>query len=121
MAQGKPDLAAGTITPLMQSAEATGRTGDVIELLALQALALDAQGQSIQAGTLIHRALTPAEPEGYVRLFVDEGRPMSALISRSLSREEEIPILRYSIRAAPPPRRGRRASSRFPKRWTPSW
>jgi LuxR family maltose regulon positive regulatory protein len=104
MARGKPELAAGTIAPLMQSAEEAGRTGDVIELLALMALALDAQGQSVRAGTLIHRALTLAEPEGYVRLFVDEGRPMSALISRSLSQFEKKPqaghkkLLAYIVR-----------------------
>jgi LuxR family transcriptional regulator, maltose regulon positive regulatory protein len=91
MAQGKPELAAGAVTPLMQSAETTGRTGNVIELLALLALAFDAQGQSAQASTLIHRALTLAEPEGYTRLFVDEGRPMSALISRSVSQFEKKP------------------------------
>jgi len=104
MAQGKPELAAGTMAPLMQSAEEAGRTGDVIELLALMALALDARGQPVQAGTLIHRALTLAEPEGYVRLFVDEGRPMSALISRSLSQFEKGPraghkkLLAYIVR-----------------------
>ena len=61
---------------LLQAAEAGGRTGSVIEILMLQALAQHAQGDTPAAITSLERALTLAEPEGYVRLFVDEGEPM---------------------------------------------
>ena len=65
---------------LQQAAEAGGRAGSVIEILLLQALARHAQGDTPAAITSLERALTLAEPEGYVRLFVDEGEPMRLLI-----------------------------------------
>jgi LuxR family maltose regulon positive regulatory protein len=91
LAQGKPERAADILTPLLQPAEASGRTGDLVELLALSARAMDASGTSEQAVTLIQRALALAEPEGYIRLFVDEGLPLKALISRSLSQFRKKP------------------------------
>ena len=67
---------------LLQVAEAAVQTGSVVELLALKALALRAQGQSAQAMTMLERALTLAEPEGYLRIFVDEGEPMKLLLQK---------------------------------------
>ena len=61
---------------LLQAAEAGGRTGSVIEVLMLQALAHHAQGDTSAAITALERALILAEPEGYVQLFVAEGEPM---------------------------------------------
>jgi LuxR family maltose regulon positive regulatory protein len=54
----------------------------VIEIWLLQALAQQAFGDIIQALTTIEQALSQAEPEGYIRLFVDEGRPMEELLER---------------------------------------
>jgi LuxR family transcriptional regulator, maltose regulon positive regulatory protein len=51
-------------------------------VLALQALVQQAQGETDEAVGTLGRALTLAEPEGYVRLFVDEGRPMGELLAR---------------------------------------
>ncbi len=82
MAQGKPELAIGLLDSLLQAAEAAGQTGYVIELLVLQALVLEAQGQSPQAITTLHRALTLAAPADYVRTFVDEGASMAILLNR---------------------------------------
>jgi LuxR family maltose regulon positive regulatory protein len=67
---------------LLQVAEAAGQTGNVIELLALKALALQTQGQPTQAMTTLEHALALAEPEGYLRIFVDEGKPMELLLQR---------------------------------------
>ncbi len=65
---------------LLQAAEAGGRTGSVIEVLVLQALA-HATLAGIRAALVpLERALKLAEPEGYVRIFVDEGLPMAALL-----------------------------------------
>ena len=58
--------------------------GSVIEILALRALALKARHESSEALAALERALVLAEPEGYVRLFVDEGAPMAALLSELL-------------------------------------
>ena len=60
---------------LVSAADAGKRTGSVIEALVLQALAHAAQGDLSRALTSLERALTLAEPEGYVRIFVDEGEP----------------------------------------------
>jgi LuxR family maltose regulon positive regulatory protein len=65
---------------LHEDAETAERIGSVIEILALEALTLDAQGNHAQAVATLERALTLAEPEGYVRVFVDEGEPMRLLI-----------------------------------------
>jgi LuxR family maltose regulon positive regulatory protein len=56
--------------------------GSVIEILVVQALAFQAQGNVSQALASMERALTLAEPEGYVRIFVDEGEPMRSLIEK---------------------------------------
>ena len=54
--------------------------GSVIEILVVQALAFQAQGNVSQALASLERALALAEPEGYVRIFVDEGEAMRLLI-----------------------------------------
>jgi LuxR family transcriptional regulator, maltose regulon positive regulatory protein len=76
----------GLLERLLQAAEEGGRVGSAIEILALQALAREAQGQSSSALAPLERALTLAEPEGYVRVFVDEGRTMARLLSEAAAR-----------------------------------
>ena len=63
------------------------RTGSVIEILVLQALAHQMQGDIAAALVPLERALTLAEPEGYVRIFVDEGPPMAALLEAAAKRQ----------------------------------
>jgi LuxR family maltose regulon positive regulatory protein len=65
---------------LLQAAQEGSRMGSVIEILVLLALANHAQGNITSALAQLERALTLAEPEGYVRIFVDESPPMSALL-----------------------------------------
>jgi LuxR family maltose regulon positive regulatory protein len=72
---------------LLRAAEAGGRTGTVIEVLVLQALAHQAGGDLPAALASLRRALALAEPEGYVRTFVDEGPAMAALL-RATGKEE---------------------------------
>ncbi len=72
----------GLLERLLQAAEEGRRMGSVIEILVLQALAHQAQGNIPLALAPLERALTLAEPEGYVRIFVDEGPPMAALLTR---------------------------------------
>lgn len=72
--------ATGLLDRLLVAAEAGGRTGSAIEILVLQALANQAQGRIPSALAQLERALTLAEPEGYSRLFADEGAPMTALL-----------------------------------------
>ena len=71
---------------LLQAAERGGRTGSVIEILVLLALAHQTQGNLTGALGALERALTLAELEGYVRIFVDEGPPMAALLEKAAKR-----------------------------------
>jgi LuxR family maltose regulon positive regulatory protein len=75
--------AQGLLERLLQAAEEGGRKGSVIEILVLQALAHEVQGNFAPALVSLERALTLAEPEGYVRIFVDEGLPMVRLLSEA--------------------------------------
>ncbi len=68
---------------LLKAAEEGGRTGSVIEILVLQALAHQAQTNLSLALAPLERALSLAEPEGYVRILVDEGQPMAALLQEA--------------------------------------
>ncbi|MCH7610926.1 MAG: helix-turn-helix transcriptional regulator, partial [Chloroflexi bacterium] len=72
--------AMGLLERLLQTAEEGERTASVIEILVLQSLAYQAQGDVSPALVPLERALALAEPEGYVRIFVDEGPPMEALL-----------------------------------------
>ena len=65
---------------LLRAAEEGARTGSVLEILVLQALARQARGGIPAALAALQRALTLAEPEGYVRIFADEGPPMASLL-----------------------------------------
>jgi LuxR family maltose regulon positive regulatory protein len=65
---------------LMQSAQAGGRVGSAIEIHILQALALQAHGAPEQALAALGQALALAVPEGYIRVFVDEGAPMAKIL-----------------------------------------
>ncbi len=75
--------AIGLLERLLQAAEEGKRMGSVIEILVLQALAHQAQGNITTALVSLERALTLAEPEGYVRIFLDEGKPMAELLKRA--------------------------------------
>lgn len=66
---------------LRQAAEEGGRSGSALEALVVQALALRVLGDGSAAAVLLARALAQAEPEGYVRLFVDEGEEMQLLLA----------------------------------------
>ncbi|MEM7111753.1 MAG: LuxR C-terminal-related transcriptional regulator [Chloroflexota bacterium] len=70
----------GLLKRLLNAAETGRRQGRVIELLLLQALAYEAQGKTAVAQQSLTRALVLAEPENYVRLFVDEGQPLARLL-----------------------------------------
>jgi LuxR family maltose regulon positive regulatory protein len=65
---------------LLALAESQKRTGSVIEIRLTQALLHQAQGNPPQALAALERALALAEPEDYLRIFVDEGEAMRLLI-----------------------------------------
>ena len=65
---------------LLRAAEEGERAGSVIEIGVLRALAYQRHGDIPAALSCLERAVTLAEPEGYVRVFVDEGPPMASLL-----------------------------------------
>jgi LuxR family maltose regulon positive regulatory protein len=78
--QGKLEGIDGMLGRFMQTAEADRRTGDLIEILIQRALFLYASNEKVQAFQSIERALILAQPEGYIRTFVDEGKPIRLLL-----------------------------------------
>ena len=75
-----PHQATRLLERLLLAAEEGDRTGRVIEILVLQALTRQGLGDIPAALACLERAVTLAEPEGYVRVFVDEGSPMASLL-----------------------------------------
>ena len=71
------------LDPLLQKAEADGRTGIEIEVLTLMALDYEKRADLGSAMTALAHALQLAEPEGYVRLFADLGLPMARLLQEA--------------------------------------
>ena len=81
LAQKKPMEALALLEPLGAGAEKQERWSHVIEIKVLQALAHSMGGEEQEAFTLLAQALQLAEPEGYIRRFVDEGSPMAILLT----------------------------------------
>jgi len=78
---GELDQAVRLLTRLREAAEISGRAGSLVEIGMLQALAQDGQGHRPQALESLGQAWAQApEPDGYVRLFLDEGASMVELL-----------------------------------------
>jgi LuxR family transcriptional regulator, maltose regulon positive regulatory protein len=88
-ARGVADLLA-LLDRLLAAAESGGRGASVIEVLILQAAAHQAGGDVPTALAVLHWAVTLAQPEGYVRLFTDEGPPMVVLL-KALQKQPAAP------------------------------
>jgi len=84
--RNRTDRAFVLLERLEVEAQAQARTGSLIEIFALQALGFQAVGKSDQAMKVLSQALMQAETEGYIRTFVDGGRPMAGLLHQALSR-----------------------------------
>jgi LuxR family transcriptional regulator, maltose regulon positive regulatory protein len=82
--------ALGLLERLLAAAQDGGRDGSVLEMLILQALAHQAGGEVPAALAVLTRAVRLAQPEGYVRLFAEEGPPMAALL-KALTRQTSAP------------------------------
>ena len=85
LAQGRPGQALGLLDRLYAAAVAQSRAGSIIEAGALRALALAADGQATAALAALAHALTLACPQGYVRVFADEGPPMATLLGQLIA------------------------------------
>lgn len=80
IAQGQAAKAVELLSSLLPATEDAGRLGRVIEGMVIKALALQALGEMDAAVAALAKALRLGEPQGYVRMFVDEGAPMATLL-----------------------------------------
>jgi ATP/maltotriose-dependent transcriptional regulator MalT len=99
LSQREPEKALTLLDHALQSAQAVGRLGNAIHILAVQAIVYHAQGQPVQAFAKLEHAMELAEPEGYVRVFVDEGAPMARLLRRMLTRSSASKYIRRLLEA----------------------
>ena len=88
------DEAKQLISRLLQTVKTTGRKRHVLELYLLQALLDQMLGNVPQALASLQQALALAEPEGYIRPFVNAGEPMATLL-REVS--QSIPSSYYNM------------------------
>jgi LuxR family maltose regulon positive regulatory protein len=83
LAEGRASDALHLLERQRALAEAGGRNGRLIEILGLQALALEAQDRPEEANAALFQAVSLGRPEGYMRLFLDLGWPLYELLERS--------------------------------------
>ncbi len=81
LTQGRIVEALNLMDGLLPQVERIERVGLMIEILALKAIALHKQGQRQAAFTVLCKAISIAEPEGYTRIFLNEGEAMRELLS----------------------------------------
>ncbi|WP_432841305.1 LuxR C-terminal-related transcriptional regulator [Dactylosporangium sp. CA-092794] len=101
------EAALGLLHRLETAAEEGGRAGNLIEVLILRARALQARGDTAAALVPLERALSLAEPEGYVRVFVDGGPAVATLLSTVAKRRESAQYPRQLMNATGKTSRGR--------------
>jgi len=83
IARRKPDEAIELLSHLEETAESCGRIGRLIEIILLKALALQASGKIAQAVNTLRKSLALARPEGYIRIYLDEGKPLIQLLKKA--------------------------------------
>jgi LuxR family maltose regulon positive regulatory protein len=86
IAQGKLAEATRLLQQLIEAGERRGHSSRVIGLLILLAVSLQEQKESDQSITTMEQALTLAEPEGSIRVFVNEGLAVASLLNKALRR-----------------------------------
>jgi LuxR family transcriptional regulator, maltose regulon positive regulatory protein len=88
LAQDRPAQALMLLDRMLAAASGQSRTGSVIEIGALRALALAACGERDGAVDALARALALGCPQGYVRVFANEGAPMAALLGQLVAAQK---------------------------------
>jgi LuxR family transcriptional regulator, maltose regulon positive regulatory protein len=80
IARGNLAEADSLLVRLAEAARSGCRFGRLINILNLRAVILHAMGNVTEALRMLEASLALAEPEGYLRIFVDEGKPMAELL-----------------------------------------
>jgi LuxR family transcriptional regulator, maltose regulon positive regulatory protein len=97
LAQGKTEPATTLLERVRIWAEGAGRGGRALEAQMLQALAEQAAGKEMQGMNTFTQVLARAEPEGYVRLFIEEGAPVAKLLYKA-TKQTSMSIREYARR-----------------------
>jgi LuxR family maltose regulon positive regulatory protein len=84
--QANPGAALEVLEPLRQQAETKGSGRRLLDVMAVQSVALHAGGDEEKAVDLLGKVLAQVEPDGFIRLFVDEGAQMAELLSVAAAR-----------------------------------
>jgi LuxR family maltose regulon positive regulatory protein len=88
--------AARLLSRLQMAAESTGRQGNLITVLVLQAMVLSMQADTRSALAVLERAVRLAHAEGYVRAFLSEGQPMESLLKIATTKWQDRDLLAYA-------------------------
>jgi LuxR family maltose regulon positive regulatory protein len=99
LAHGDTSAAVATLEPVRRQVEEKGHEDERLQVIVLQAIAHHVHGDTEKALQLISEALILAEPGGMIRIFVDEGLPMSQLMSKAAAKGTQS-IYLDKIRAA---------------------
>ncbi len=83
LAQGDTFAALSVLRPLRKQVEAKGEADKYLKIIILLAVAHHANGETDEAILLLEEAMGLAEPNGFIRIFVDEGLPMAQLLSEA--------------------------------------
>ena len=107
LAEGKPELIGTPLANALAHARATGQRYKIAELLIFEALRQRALGQTQAAFAALTESLEIGAAQGYLRLYIDEGEKLRALI-RAMARLDTLPApvaaaLRRLLEDAPPP------------------
>lgn len=102
IAQGNFEAANNILCLLADAARAGGRFGRLIEILNLYAVCLYALDKTPQALQMLQSSLDLAEPEGYVRVFLDLHKPMAQLLTLALQQRNHLEYIRRLLDAFPP-------------------
>jgi LuxR family transcriptional regulator, maltose regulon positive regulatory protein len=99
LARGDPAAALAAIEPFRRRAEERAWPDEQLKAVVLEAVGRDANGEKDHALRLLGDALALAEPAGFIRLFVDEGRPMARLLREGMSLGLRVDYIRRLLAA----------------------
>jgi LuxR family maltose regulon positive regulatory protein len=101
-ATGDMQMAQSILEALGEIAGRTHNTRSLIEILAMRALALDAQGKTSASLSVLEQAIQLAHTGGSLRVFVDQGPGMLAMLKELARQGKVIPDIRRILAAFPP-------------------
>lgn len=96
LAEHRLDDAMDLLARLQRAMESAGRQGDLLEVLALRAVALNMQAETDSALAVLAQIVSMARSEGYLRVFLDEGEPMATLLKLAVTKCQDPDLVAYA-------------------------